>query len=220
MATWPTNGSNVDTWDTALYNWLTDTVFSATGGWKNDWFDQAVKQSSSPQFAGQTLTGDQNINNGASIIEKLSNGGQIKHFKVSELITVAKNASSQASSTINPPAGAVIQDVSYKVVQSIDGTSPPTNWNAFWTTKNSANHDAVVDNVGVAVAAGSTTFVASGSGGGDGTLTGPYSVAAADTLTIETTDGADTPTVVPADSSTTFQVRVQVYYTVTTPPTS
>ena len=205
---WPVNGSNVDTWDAALKAWL------------DDYIDQAVKQASSPQFAGLTLTGNQNVNDGAVVVEKLANGGLTTHYKVSELITVAKSSSSQASSTISLPAGAIVQDVSYKVVQSIDGTTPPTNWNAFWTTKDAANHDAVVDNVGVAVAAGKNMFVASGSGGGDGSYTGSHGLPEANTLTIETTDGADTPTIVPADSSTTFQVRVQVYYMVTTPPTS
>jgi hypothetical protein len=206
MATWPANGSNVDTWDTALYTWLTDTVFSATGGWKSDWFDQAVKISSSPTFGGANISA--------------SNGGLLAILRATELITVAKSASSQESSTISLPAGAVVLDVSYKVVQSIDGTTPPTKWNAFWTTKDATNHDAVVDNVGVAVAAGKSTFVASGSGGGDGTYAGSYGLPQANTLTIETTDGADTPTIVPADSATTFQVRIQVYYTVSTPPTS
>ena len=220
MVAWPENGTNVDTWDAALFAWLTDTVFSATGGWKNDWFDQGVKTTSAPTFDGATLSGDLNINEGAAAVEMLASGGQIKHFKLSEVITVAKSASAQASVTINPPAGAVILDIAYKVIQSIDGTAPPTNWNAFWTTKDTANHDAVVDNVGVAVAAGSTTFKAAAAGGGDGTYVGPFALPVADTLTIETTDGADTPTIVPADSATDFQVRVQVYYTVVTPPTA
>ncbi len=201
MATWPANGSNVDTWDAALKTWLTDTVFNDTGGWKSDWFDQAVKTNSTPTFAGAIVSA--------------GSGGIMTHHSVSELVTVAKGVSSQASSTISLPAGAVVQDVSYKVVQSIDGTTPPTNWNAFWTTKDSANHDAVVDNVGVAVATGKSTFVA-----GDGSYAGPYGLPQANTLTIETTDGADNPTIVPSDSSTTFQVRVQVYYAVSTPPTS
>jgi hypothetical protein len=205
MATWPANGTEVDVWDAALYNWLTDTVFSATGGWKNDWFDQAVKTNSSPTFGGANVSA--------------GSGGLLTVQKVTEVVTVAKSSSSQASSTINLLAGAVVLDVAYKVIQSIDGTSPPTNWNAFWTTKDAANHDAVMDNVGVAVAAGKSQFVASGSGGGDGTYTGPYALPQANTLTIETTDGADNPTIVPADSATDFQVRVQVYYVVTTPPT-
>lgn len=34
MATWPSNGSNVDVWDAALLAWLTDTVFDNDGTFK------------------------------------------------------------------------------------------------------------------------------------------------------------------------------------------
>lgn len=34
MATYPANGSNVDTWDAALYTWLTESVFAADGSMK------------------------------------------------------------------------------------------------------------------------------------------------------------------------------------------
>jgi len=48
MATYPANGSYVDTWDAALLAWLTDTVFDTDGSFKAE---------SEPTFAGLNLSG-------------------------------------------------------------------------------------------------------------------------------------------------------------------
>jgi len=48
MATYPANGSNVDTWDAALLAWLTDTVFDVDGSFKAE---------SEPTFAALSLSG-------------------------------------------------------------------------------------------------------------------------------------------------------------------
>jgi hypothetical protein len=104
-----------------------------------------------------------------------------------------------------------------RVIQSIDGTTPPTRFNVGWT---GVADDAVLDNLTVTAGTTGNTWLASGSGGGDGTYTGPYVRTASSTLTVTTTNGSDVPTIVPADSATTFQVRITVFYKAFTVPSS
>lgn len=164
----------------------------------------------------ETDTGKAKIGNGSTAWNSLGYAVTGSVY-LTELITVAKGASAQASSTITIPAGAVVDGVTCRVIQSIDGTAPPTNFNVGWT---GVADDAVLDNLSVAAGTTGNMWLASGSGGGDGTYTGPFIRTASSTLTVTTTDGADTPTIVPLDSATTFQVRLVAWYHVIAIPAS
>jgi hypothetical protein len=58
MATWPTNGSNVDTWDAALLLWLTDKIFANDGTFKDNFtIDTSFSIADACDIAINTTTG-------------------------------------------------------------------------------------------------------------------------------------------------------------------
>lgn len=60
MATWPTNGSQVDTWDTPLLAWLTDKVFASDGTFKDNFeIDTSFTVADACNIGVGTTTGTQ-----------------------------------------------------------------------------------------------------------------------------------------------------------------
>lgn len=58
MATWPANGSNIDTWDAALLAWLMDKVFAVDGTFKDNFIiDTSFSIADACDIAVNTTTG-------------------------------------------------------------------------------------------------------------------------------------------------------------------
>ena len=125
---------------------------------------------------------------------------------LAEEITIAVGNSTGVSAANLIPADAIILAVLCRVNQAPG--AGPSNFDVGRT--GGGNLDEYVDNVLVALAGRFSNVV-----DGDGVFVGPHNEAAADTITITTTDGAGTPVNV---AGADMIVRVVVYYMELTPP--
>ena len=140
-----------------------------------------------------------------------ANGGRWDVQCLTQTVTIAAAASSGATSTITIPAGAVVENITWRVTQAAGGG--PTAMNIYYT-EDANDMDCLCDNSAITLSTTGDVYTK-----GDLTYTGPRMLhrTEAYTLTVQLTNGSDVATNVTGAS---FIIRLQAWIKKFTAPTS
>lgn len=170
----------------------------------------AVVISTAAGTASDDLAEHLRIDKSGDITHTSSNGGQMVTQCLVETVTIAAAASSGATSTITIPAGAVVENITWRVTQAAGGG--PTAMNIYYTEE--ADLDTLCDNSVITLNTTGDIYTK-----GDLTYMAPTALhrTATRTITVQLHDGSNNATVVTGAS---FIIRIQCWIKKWVAPTS